>query len=104
MKRGGKSVHGKIVPSVRLRRIVIPYLDHPLRGAGEEHGRHVLVPRDVVDGRVVRGERLEVLGAVLSGALVDEALVRAHEEHGAVGGVERHAASALWNYRGMLLQ
>ena len=75
---------------------MIPYLDHPLGAAGQEHGRHVLVPGDVVDRRVVRRVRLQVLRAVLRGALVDEALVGAHEKHAAVVGVEGDASTALW--------
>ncbi len=78
------------------RRVVIPDLDHPLGAAGEEDGRDVGVPCDVVDGRVVRGVRLQVARAVLRRALVDEALVGAHQEHRVVVWVEVHAATALW--------
>lgn len=35
-------------------------------------------------------------GAVLRGALVDEALVSADQKHGVVVGVERNAAAAIW--------
>ena len=75
---------------------MVPNLDHPLCGAGEEDGGHVSVPRDVVDGRVVGVVGLQVLGAVLRRALIDQALVSAHQEHGVVAWVEGHTPTALW--------
>ena len=74
---------------------MIPDLDHPFCSAGEEDGRDVRVPGDVVDGGVMSLVRLEVLGAVLCRALVDESLVGAHQDHGLVRGVEGDAATSL---------
>jgi hypothetical protein len=79
------------------RGIVVPDLDHPLGATSEEDGWNVLIPGNVVDGRVVRGISLQILGAVLSRAFVDKSLVGAHEEHTAVVGVEGHAPTALLN-------
>ena len=84
-----------IARSLYSRGVVIPYLDHPLGAAGQEHGGHVLIPGDVVDRRVVRRVRLQVLRAVLRGALVDKALVGANEKHAAVVRVEGDASTAL---------
>ena len=39
---------------------------------------------------------LPLPGAVLRGALVDEALVGTDQKHGVVVGVERNAAAAIW--------
>ena len=74
---------------------MVPDLDHPFGPARQENRWDVLIPGDVVDRGVVRRVRLEVLGAVLRGALVDEALLGANEEHAAVVRVEGDAAPAL---------
>ena len=78
---------------------MVPDLDHPLCGTGEEDGGDVGVPRDVVDGGVVGGVGCEILGGIFRGALVDQALVRAHQEHGLVVRVEGDAAAALCRRR-----
>ena len=78
-----------------LRRLVVPYFDHPLCGAGEEYGGDIGVPRYVVDGGVVGRVGLQEPGAVLGRALVDQPLVRPHQEHGVIVGVEGHAASSV---------
>ena len=59
---------------------MVPDLDRPVSTAGDEDLGVVVVPVDLVDGHVVGVEGVQELAGVGLGALVDLALLRAHQE------------------------